>query len=102
MNTAVLLIVTVGLLAGFGWWLGRPHTVIRLERGRAAVLRGRPPPGLLADLRAIAADDPRLDGRVELRGSGDRLEIETPGLGTSVEQRIRNVIHPHREKIRAV
>ncbi len=80
---------------------GRAHTVVQLERGSARLVKGQPPPGLVADLKGVAKMSPQTAGRVELRGQGDTLKVTTPGLSEGEEQRVRNVVLLHKTRIRS-
>ena len=50
--------------------LSRPHTVVRVESGRASVIRGHPPAALRADLSDLARSAPGAAGRIEILGGG--------------------------------
>lgn len=80
--------------------LARPHTVVRIEAGRASVLRGQPPSGMMGELLDLAAHAPGAAGRVELLGKGRRLSLRTPGLDEGTAQRVRNVVFLYRDRIR--
>jgi hypothetical protein len=80
--------------------LARPHTVVRIEGGRASVVRGRPPSGLMGELLDLAAHAPGAAGRIELLGGGHRLTLRTPGLDEGMAQRVRNVVFLYRDRIR--
>ena len=77
----------------------RPHTLVRLNDGRATLVRGKLPPGLLSDLSDVARAT-RADGSVGLRGQQDTLRITTGGLAEHVDQRVRNVVLLRRLQIR--
>jgi hypothetical protein len=96
----LLLIVVVAVVVGILRWLSRPHTVLRIERGTVAVVRGLPPSGLVSDLMDVASHVPHATGRVELTGGGRKLDLGTPGLDEGVAQRVRNVVFLYRDRIR--
>jgi hypothetical protein len=98
--TLLVPLVVVAVIFGILRFLSRPHTVIRIASGQASLVRGAPPSGMLADLMEVAAHVPAAEGRVELKGAGSKLELETPGLDDTVEQRVRNVIQLYRDRIR--
>lgn len=93
---AVGFVLLVGLLR----YLSRPHTLLRVHGGRATLIRGAPPAGLVGELDAIARAAPRATGRIELTRGGHALKLGTPGLDPSVAQRVRNVVFEHRDRIR--
>lgn len=94
----VIVVAVVGVVGGM-MLLSRPHTVVRIERGRARLVRGSPPPALLRDLDDVARHAPSASGRVEVRGQGTRLHIEVPGLDEPVGQRVRNVVLLYRQRL---
>lgn len=77
----------------------RARVVVLLRDGRAEVLRGSLPGGLLGDLHAVAELSPGASGRVEIRGKGTSLSVRTPGLPEGPAQRARNVIYLRRKDV---
>ncbi|MFN7144975.1 MAG: hypothetical protein ACK4YP_14455 [Myxococcota bacterium] len=77
----------------------RARVVVHIAEGRARVVRGRLPAGVVEDLRAVASLTPGVRGRVELRGKGPTLSVRTPGLPDGVGQRARNVVHLRRNDV---
>ena len=97
-----LAILALLALAGFvalALKAGRAHTLIRLGDGRARLVRGALPPGLLTDLSDVARST-GARGDVGLRGQHDTLRISTSGLSENEDQRIRNVVLIRRSRIR--
>ena len=102
MGAAIfLLLLAVGALVGLGLIVRRTraHTAIRLEGGRARLVRGKLPPGLLSALSDVARST-GARGRVGLRGQLDSLRITTSGLDEFVDQRVRNVVMLRKGQIR--
>jgi hypothetical protein len=93
------IVAAVALVALALRWLSRPHTVIRIERGRVALVRGRPPSGLLAELARVAELSETAAGRIEIGGRGSRLDVRTPGLDDPTAQRVRNAVFLDRDRI---
>lgn len=91
-----LLVVVVVV---FAVWARPARVVVALEGGDARVVRGRLPGAVVEDLRIVASLTPGVSGRVELRGSGDGLDIRTPGLDEGVAQRVRNALHLRRRDV---
>ncbi|MDP2304618.1 MAG: DUF3634 family protein [Pseudomonadota bacterium] len=77
----------------------RPRIVVQIAGGRAEVVRGSLPGGLLGDLLAVAELSPGAAGRVEIRGKGTSLSIRTTGLDDAVAQRARNVVYLRRKDV---
>lgn len=77
----------------------RARVVVRIEEGRARLVRGRLPGGLLGDLESVARMSPDVAGRVEIRGRGEHLSVRTSGLPDGPAQRARNVIHLRRDDV---
>lgn len=98
--TPLLLILVFVALVGILRFLSRPHTVMRLERGQVALVRGSPPSGLLSDLMDVASHAPEAVGQIALTGGGHKLDLKTPGLDEAVAQRVRNVVFLYRDRIR--
>jgi hypothetical protein len=98
--TLLVLLVVVAGIFGVLRFLSRPHTMFRIAKGEASLLRGDPPSGLLADLMEVAAHAPEASGRVGLQGAGSKLEVVTHGLDDAVDQRVRNVVQLYRDRIR--
>jgi hypothetical protein len=98
--TLLVLLVVVVAIFGVLRFLSRPHTLFRIDGGEASLVRGSPPPGLLADLAEVAAHAPEASGRVTLQGAGSKLEVLTHGLDDTVDQRVRNVVQLYRDRIR--
>ena len=94
--------VAVALVVAVLRYLSRPHTVLRIGGGRVTVVRGSPPSGLVPALHDVASGPGArdLEGRIELRGGGDRLEVGTPGIDDPTSQRIRNIVFMYRDRIR--
>ncbi len=80
--------------------LGRAHTVVTFEGGKAGLLRGALPPGLLRDLKDVARGLPDTRGELQLRGQGDTLTLRIRGLDEGPAQRVRNVVLLRRREIR--
>jgi hypothetical protein len=99
LTPLVLALAFVTVLAAMRW-LSRPHTVIQISDGRASLVRGSPPAGLIEELTRAARHAPAVSGRVELTGSGRRLRIAMPGLEERAGQQIRNVVVQFRDRIR--
>ncbi|MEZ4236599.1 MAG: DUF3634 family protein [Myxococcota bacterium] len=100
MDRLLLLAAAVALVWLALKLLARPHTVVEVGEGRARLVRGRPPPGLLGELDDVASHAPHATGRVTLTGGGDRLILRTPGLDSGLAQRVRNVVFLYRDRIR--
>lgn len=96
----IALALAVGVVLVALKLLARPHTVVRIAGGRASVVRGKPPSGLMIDLLDLAAHAPGAAGRIELLGRGHRLVLRTPGLDEGTAQRVRNVVFLYRDRIR--
>lgn len=96
----VATVVAFALVVGSLRYLSRPHTVVRVHAGRATLIRGAPPSGLLGELDALARAAPAASGRVELTSGGHQVKLGTPGLAPPIAQRVRNVVFDYREKIR--
>lgn len=77
----------------------RARIVVQIADGRAQVVRGSLPGGLLGDLLAVAELSPGAAGRVEIRGKGTSLSIRTSGLDDGVAQRARNVVYLRRHDV---
>lgn len=99
MELLLLAALTGGLFLGVIWLGRRPDVVVVLAEGRATVLKGDPARALVHDLEEIARFTPRARGRIEIRGSGDRLDLRTPGLDDGVGQRVRNVVLMRKHRI---
>ncbi len=97
MELVVLTAILVGGFLLIARHAMRAHTVVELAHGRARVLRGTLPPGLLGDLGAIARHE---SGTVELRGGGPTLKIDFEGLSDGGEQRVRNVVLLVKDRIK--
>ncbi len=85
----------VAVLAVIGiWWFSRQSDLfcISARNGKALVLRGRVPPGLLADVRAVVARTPSRSATIRAvkDARGGRLRF-SGNLGEDQEQRLRNV-----------
>ncbi|MDP2316578.1 MAG: DUF3634 family protein [Pseudomonadota bacterium] len=77
----------------------RARIVVQIAEGRAQVVRGSLPGGLLGDLHAVAELSPKVAGRVEIRGKGTSLSVRTPGLPEGPAQRARNVVYLRRHDV---
>ncbi len=103
MDPGFLLIV-VAALGAFGAFVGlisRPHTLVRIADGKALLVRGALPPGLLRDLQGVARGlSPSDAGTLGLHGQGDTLKLAIRGLDEGGEQRVRNVVLLQRTRIR--
>ncbi len=77
----------------------RAHTEVKLGAGRAEIVRGEPPGGLVRDLGDVARQS-RAVGRVVIRGGGETLAVSTQGLDDRTAQRVRNVVVAYRNQIR--
>ena len=98
----VMALLVVFALVGFGLLAvraGRPHTRVTFGSGRATLVRGELPPGLLSDLCDVARST-GATGDLGLRGQQDSLSITTSGLPEHVDQRVRNVVLLRRSQIR--
>jgi hypothetical protein len=103
MDGLVLLAVLLLCIGGFvaiGLFASRPHTAIELHGGKARLVRGHLPPGLLGDLKDVARGAPGASGTVGLRGQLDTLRVTTRGLPEHLDQRVRNVVLLRRNQIR--
>ena len=98
MEILFVLALVAAMVAAFKA-LKRPGLVVAIEEGTARVKRGRPPPGLLGDLRDLCRDAGEVAGRVEVRGVGSKLDIRTPGLDEGMRQRVRNVVMIYRDRL---
>jgi hypothetical protein len=94
-----VVVLAAALLVGAVLWLRRAHTVVRLQGGKAELVRGALPPGLLSDLRDVARST-GADGRLEIRGQGPSLALSIKGLDEGPEQRVRNVTLLRKDRIR--
>ncbi len=94
-------VLLLGLLGAAVWivWISRPRVLVTIEGGRAKLVRGELPPGLLADFEAIARDCPDARGRVEVVGTRATLKVKTPGLGEGPAQRVRNVVMLRKDRM---
>ena len=99
VGPALFVLAVAGLLA-FAAVLNRAHTVVRFDAGRATLLRGALPPGLLRDLADVARGLHAARGLLELRGQGDTLKLGVRGLDDGPAQRVRNVVLLRRREIR--
>lgn len=97
----LLLGLLVIVLVAWGMRFARPHTEVAIEGGRARLVRGTPPPGLVGDLADLARAAPEARGTVSLSGGGDALHISVAGLDEGFEQRVRNVVGIYAARIRS-
>jgi hypothetical protein len=77
----------------------RPRIVVSIANGRAQVVRGTLPGGVIGDLQVVAELSAEAAGRVEIRGKGSSLSIRTPGLAEEPAQRARNVVYLRRHDV---
>ena len=94
-------VLLLGLLGAGVWivWISRPRVLVTIEAGRAKLVRGELPPGLLGDFEAIARDCPDAHGRVGVLGTRATLKVKTPGLGEGPAQRVRNVVMLRKDRM---
>lgn len=95
----LLTLAAIAALVGLFRFLGGPHTVVRIEHGKARVARGSPPARLVHDLADVASQAPEATGRVEVSGRGASLQLRVAGLADPLRQRVRNVVLLHRDRL---
>lgn len=97
----MLPVLLLGLFGAAVWivWISRPRILVTIAAGRAELVRGELPPGLLGDFEAIARDCPDARGRVEVVGTRATLKVKTPGLGEGPAQRVRNVVMLRKDRM---
>ena len=95
----VLTLVFGAGVAGFVWFVSRPRIAIELRGGRAILVRGELPPGLLSELKDVARQAPEDDGQVTIHGRGQTLKVTVTGLDEGPAQRVRNVVLLRRDRI---
>lgn len=86
------------LLVGFVWFVSRPRVVVELGSGKARVTRGQLLPAALRDLKDVARHT-GATGRVEIRGRKATLKLGFRGLDDGTQQRLRNVLLLHRDRL---
>jgi hypothetical protein len=69
--------------------------VLRVRRGQVFPLRGRLPPGLLGDLRDIAASPPVARASLRITVENGRPMLRASGLPEGQLQRMRNCVGLH-------
>lgn len=94
----VLVGFTLVFLLLFIFVGNRPHTEVKLGGGRATLVRGSLPGGLINDLGDIAKRSGAA-GRVVLKGQGDTLAVSGTGLDDRTAQHVRNVVVAYRNQI---
>lgn len=99
MGWLLLGLLALALVA-WGLAFARPHTAVDVAGGRAVLVRGAPPAGLLRELEDVARAAPNARGRIELSGGGDALHVRISGLDAGFEQRVRNVVGMYAARIR--
>lgn len=71
----------------------REHFVLRVEGGRARVVKGRVPAALLADIRDVVAQGPAREARMSIKVTGDLTQVDARGDWSQAQlQRLRNVV----------
>jgi hypothetical protein len=80
-------------------WLSGVRVAVKLRPRGAELIYGDLPPSLRSDIHEIARST-RASGLLVLKGRGDRLRVETSSdLDDGVAQRLRNVVHLHRDRL---
>ncbi len=95
----ILTVIFGAGVAGFVWFVSRPRIAIELQGGRAVLVRGALPPGLLSELKDVARQAPGEDGRVAIHGRGQTLKVTVTGLDEGIAQRVRNVVLLRRDRL---
>ena len=95
----LLWIVVLGALIGMMVARLRQRIVVAIANGRAQVVRGTLPGGVIGDLQVVAELSAEAAGRVEIRGKGTSLSVRTPGLPEGPAQRARNVVYLRRHDV---
>lgn len=95
----LLALAAVAAVVGVFRVFGGPHTIVRIADGKAKVARGKPPARLIHDLDDVARKAPEASGRVEVSGRGSSLRLRVAGLADPLQQRVRNVVLLHRDRL---
>ncbi|MCO4771684.1 MAG: DUF3634 family protein [Deltaproteobacteria bacterium] len=95
----LLLLIAAAGLAGFVLWVSRPRIAVELQDGRATLVRGELPPGLLSELKDVARSAPHATGHLAIRGTGATLKLTVTGLPEGPAQRVRNVVLLRRDRL---
>ncbi|GEM_PF-2702309 len=94
-----LMGLTLVFLLFFIFMGNRAHTEVKLGGGRATIVRGDPPGGMIRDLKDVARQT-KAEGSVVIKGAADTLAVSTRGLDDRTAQRVRNVVIGYRNQIR--
>jgi hypothetical protein len=88
MLPALAVAVVLGL-----WWFTRTRTIflVSVRGGRALVVSGRVPPGLLADIRAVVANPPVRSATIKAVAGEANARLVLSGFDEGRAQRLRNV-----------
>jgi hypothetical protein len=93
MDLIIKLLVGVGIVV-VAWMLLAPRRdfVIRIENGRARLVSGKAPPGLVQDVGEVCRDAGVNSGSVWGRRSGKRVGLGFSGdIPEGCRQRLRNL-----------
>jgi hypothetical protein len=84
-------ILAVALVLGL-WWFSRTREifVVSVRHGRALLVRGRIPPGLLTDIGAVIASPPVERATIKAVAGEHNARLVTSGLDDGRAQRLRN------------
>ena len=87
-----LAIVAVAILFGL-WWLTRTRELflISIRNGKALLVRGRVPPGLLGEMKVVLAKPPVARGSVKAVKTERGGRLIFSGIDEGRQQRLRNM-----------